>query len=1567
MNQEEFSYLINHICFPCKLPSEITDGDVKHELLLLNFTSQVADYFSTFNLNLNSNSFIKIKEMLEKWSFQQGDIYLNGKVISESLSNLKKNDTSVFYLRAQNCCLRVNRKHDLSYTLSAFQASASDQQVMSIESDLLAIYPTFELDITNTNILCSESFGTQLAELANTKIDHAVSSKGGITNVECRDVPTPKFVFEWIAAILVANHSTVITKDGVKVFKKLRDDIIHSSKLLPFRRSGLLMSIKVVLQLRLYELFGNNQGKIIYKIIMILFVNKICQECLNYELSTEIMLNIIQKLTRRLYKFEELNKEGSIQNYEKIAEICCKNIEKVRTVLDKRFENLVKSSRCATANLDLGQIELQDTIHRSLQELQTKIKKLKSANGDYQSAKISIPNSPQRNYMTCEFPNLRNLRSNLCLTTSLYDIESWIQHLSIENILKENGVNSLNLVTLLETYISKATSFYANDELGSSRMILVSLKLVCLLDALAVNKFTLLKEHNLGFDTKPLESLLMPLSSEISYVGELIKYIEWRNNDTEYESIVDCEFLNENTFGIRFASMSVEMQNLKKKILKEAEEKKRSKILELESKRKSYNDLLKKINGMNCLYNEIYVNRKFHNKNCSKCSLQKQANSMRVKIFEWPLPQSENLRNQIIFELIIPEELCYLRDGLHLLRTQIFGYSNISKEPFYGNWINNNQVSSHALKIQRHVTFGSNTKLFSESHYGEAHPREPDSEFLKPNGYKVKFCSKQETFIYKKESTYESKCTFKAPYPYNVLQWTINNTTHTENDVLAAQSKCPQEISIREFVKYGCFRAGHRLQMRNLLDAIETQRSISLKKFSVYALFAQVLWQIGKLNVKKEKINFEESNFFYPESHEDFSNSDYILKLHECLSKLVVLYSKCWDDHIIMLNIIIIIARAISLAPNHECRELMVKLLLECRFILQNWAIHIVKELSCNLNKFEQRLKENLFEISCFSILTFYTDKQYLKHLFNSSEHVIQWLNAINYIYDNSIFSGSSNFRRNLYRQVLICILENEEHIYNLIKNNENILSQFVSSRWSDSCEGVIKEWFQYEYPAQQWYHADFIRNIDGAMLKLQLSINGGFLVQGFPVCKLPELIYQHPDFKAFFVNTNFDVATSCNGIGTYVTKKNDSNIDFTFYSHIDGLIIKERRKYNLHENMAEEEKSLKKNTEVLLYLKKNLFDSLVPYSLINMYSHWLNIDENVVEFRSNNFSDYLINKTVYFKLNLNDCSIYDVCMDRYLIDIQSKTFKEFYNQIAHRLETSGYTHMFEKNKQLLVEFPRMGLAFEIDLANNVVVSRDFPGMMVSYSQQIDTLIGLEKGLVLCEKLNITVNCELRKKQIVIPNGSIKNIKKSKIVDHHQVEINIQELNNPPYYSYEIDYILKKLRGEESITAWLYLAFLHATSSHVLPDPFLGITGTEMSLQLLQSGNCWSTKPFDTQAIKILNSISALSPKRQYYPVNMKVMQVISWPDISSTLAAREEFKWIAQKLINDSYRLSFTYPNCHKQEFTVNTDIQLSNKAFHRNKQFYCNTEGLNLQFKSIMHEESLPVLAFTVGPQQK
>ena len=63
---------------------------------MLGFASQVINKFSTLDLKIVTNKFMTIETMFENWSNVQQEMLLNGKVVSNLISDLKSEETCGF-------------------------------------------------------------------------------------------------------------------------------------------------------------------------------------------------------------------------------------------------------------------------------------------------------------------------------------------------------------------------------------------------------------------------------------------------------------------------------------------------------------------------------------------------------------------------------------------------------------------------------------------------------------------------------------------------------------------------------------------------------------------------------------------------------------------------------------------------------------------------------------------------------------------------------------------------------------------------------------------------------------------------------------------------------------------------------------------------------------------------------------------------------------------------------------------------------------------------------------------------------------------------------------------------------------------------------------------------------------------------------------------------------------------------------------------------------------------------------------------------------------------------------
>jgi hypothetical protein len=263
---DELLFLINHICMPIRLPNQTNEKDASRTGMFIQHLTKAVDAFSvSAGIRLD-----EIKQMLTKWDHFQEET-LDETKINHAIRSASDSETLSIYMANQNACIMITKKYenrDYNANVSFFQPSFKGEEIISIESDLICRYPFISIDMPSVVILHSETFARQICDLANCENDdsHFHTRKANQEQVEVREVNNPNLVVNWLLPFLLANDGRVIGPDHLTVVeKKMRDDVTYKSTLVPFRRSGMWTSAKVVLQMRMHELYGNN-GKFYYKV-----------------------------------------------------------------------------------------------------------------------------------------------------------------------------------------------------------------------------------------------------------------------------------------------------------------------------------------------------------------------------------------------------------------------------------------------------------------------------------------------------------------------------------------------------------------------------------------------------------------------------------------------------------------------------------------------------------------------------------------------------------------------------------------------------------------------------------------------------------------------------------------------------------------------------------------------------------------------------------------------------------------------------------------------------------------------------------------------------------------------------------------------------------------------------------------------------------------------------------------------------------------------------------------------------------------------------------------------------
>jgi hypothetical protein len=238
---------------------------------------------------------------------------------------------------------------------------------------------------------------------------------------------------------------------------------------------------------------------------------------------------------------------------------------------------------------------------------------------------------------------------------------------------------------------------------------------------------------------------------------------------------------------------------------------------------------------------------------CQKCKLDRQVNSMKTRVHEWPLPSSKMHAQRVVFELSPPPAFSAWRDITYQILRDI-GQSSVPDS------LNTPQILLNAYSglrqwagQQPRVTIASTTKSFSDqAHYKNVKIPAQESSVLVNNGLSFKpFDSTRGTWAidgFTKSSVAEF-CTPSVPAssPYKTLHRFVSGTQHTPNDVIAAQTDCPKEISLHEFLAFSGLRSGPRLQWLNIARELASP-SLSFRREEVHTLITQAAWQLGPLS-----------------------------------------------------------------------------------------------------------------------------------------------------------------------------------------------------------------------------------------------------------------------------------------------------------------------------------------------------------------------------------------------------------------------------------------------------------------------------------------------------------------------------------------------------------------------------------------------------------------------------------------------------------------------------------------------------------------------------------------------
>lgn len=190
---------------------------------------------------------------------------------------------------------------------------------------------------------------------------------------------------------------------------------------------------------------------------------------------------------------------------------------------------------------------------------------------------------------------------------------------------KDEHTNVDELHQELINYREYAEEKYKGNAVMTSRMILVHLKLIAVIDRRATIEYPLLKKHRSGINSNIITSLLLPQRSDMETALHLEKYFRMRNESACNPSLIEEKNVGETSFSVNYAQENEEMKKVRDAILKLDENNvQRQKAMWSEGREK-VERLRESANRLGCTFRTDRFDEVYHDERCKRCALNRNA------------------------------------------------------------------------------------------------------------------------------------------------------------------------------------------------------------------------------------------------------------------------------------------------------------------------------------------------------------------------------------------------------------------------------------------------------------------------------------------------------------------------------------------------------------------------------------------------------------------------------------------------------------------------------------------------------------------------------------------------------------------------------------------------------------------------------------------------------------------------------------------------------------------------------------------------------------------------------
>ncbi|KAL1748425.1 hypothetical protein HDZ31DRAFT_29685 [Schizophyllum fasciatum] len=1543
-DDDRLVYKIAHLFQPRLYLPQSHDGRPEREQSLI---SSILESACEFHASIRYSSsgvdsaavdqWLRICRMLTHFSeiTRGSNVPMDAALLANTVKTMETGDIRLVYICAQNAGIIFRNIDGVGLTFESFRASLPNEIVVGTETKVKVQYPG-----TPRLPVCAEEEAREILFNYIAGFHTMVFSdarpqamKAGKAQDEHREPPHSWYITDLLPDILRA-YCSELADDQLPptdyIEKRIDDHVLWHDALLPWRRSPILLVLKVALQTSLLHV----PDQIGYKAFMVFALARVLREATDAAVSDDVLSLMNRKLARRLYKL----RHADVERFP--ISVAAGQVRSTAQLLDDHWKSVQRDEEQKLEPIDL-QLPSPNAIAAaevfSLLRSGPYLEKVRCRENTSNSTssealarfEATLPTTYRANQQSPPSPFSASAPLPELLA-ALHDVAAWLSSPEHSHWLEVASVENVcyTLRHLLDEMMSASRRFSSSGDDANPQLFsfafLNMMDLWVLVDKAMVALSPLFAEYTPELTSAPLNALLLPDWSQMERLSRIEHYIAQRHRLATCGSafIMGPATSYASLFAARYARADEEMRQLHSTIRSRARDEKEKVLKELRDLNLEHADLVKEAGEIphEYLHPVNGSGEQIHDQSCRKCRLESRAKSLTVRVFEEPLPDDSDLAHALVFELLIPPPFALWRSTTYsLIKTFARDYTFESDRAMYDT------VGSYAIRRATifgpqpvhppGITLASYQKSFLVVHYRTNTVPCGEEDVVKPHALRWQFFDLEDNYYIPSPKlptiSIRKHCTPHLPEgPYSSLDWCVSGTKHASNQVIASQSLRPGDLTYHEYEAFGHLRAGTRLQWRNILLYMESG-ALRLSHPAVHLIIRQ-----AAIQAEEPCKNWA----VHREAHVDLVDEVFGRQLLEILRRRLESVRLNWQESWTASIFALITRRLMQLLPVLSAVRADAKAFLhrDLRSVVMGWMRDIRARISMtDLNGADEAkvrdLEYQFLQVCLAGKDTFSVDIG----TFSEGNAVPDFL-ELTFSMHQYFPSRLSLLPRTLRYLVEIDILDAVASLPSLvasINGDHERLDTAVRREWRTFERDADSPWVQVGGHASPWFVCRTRREAEhtvSSTVHVNL-LDGAFFVEGMSVKTLPKDMSEHPAYIEMFPHRRYMRIQPSRMPGMLYESHSADECEVHFQHDGPDLIIRIREE----------------NRQISEFVPSYKWGSDVPQIILMRHLALYRVGKEKIDFiprdehlgwnpQGNTAGSIdrigsLPGLTWHASGLTGGISANIICPHSAIAQKLCKIFGPLEKSPQNLVISRSHVN---QPSSLSVLLPRYRLRFRFE--DRGLASVEFPRYVVSSVQSIGTLYGVDK-LVLQAAIGPA------QERILVPAGEDITVLCRNGHPVTSVSAPPYASTSPPLFIYDVDSCTDRLKTDGCLTSWLMLAYLHALSSSHQRDPLTKDRGVDVAARMLQSARCTAFTTLGREDRVLLGRIMALAPIRTFYPAHLRVMENINRPPSFSTISLDETFAPFVKQITAYARQLELLNP---KAQSTAELAVSLPTYA---------------------------------------